>query len=71
MIQATAPMALGLFFKPWLLDKSFILAAAVTLAAVGTMFVAFRRGRISWRLPSVMGLLYLVSAGLLLALHLT
>jgi hypothetical protein len=41
MIQATATTALGHLFTPWLLDKSLILAAAVTLAALGAMFVAF------------------------------
>jgi cation:H+ antiporter len=70
MIQATVPTALGLFFTPWLLDCSLILAAAVTLVAVGAMFMAFRRGFVSRTLLAAMGLLYLVFAGLLLALHL-
>ena len=47
MIQATVPTALGLFFTPWLLDRSLILAAVITLVAVGMMFLAFRRGVIS------------------------
>jgi cation:H+ antiporter len=71
MIQATVPTALGLFFTPWLLDCSLILAAAVTLVAVGAMFMAFRQGFISRTMLAAMGLLYLVFAGLLLALHLS
>jgi cation:H+ antiporter len=70
MIQATVPTAFGLFFTPWLLDRSLLLAAAVTTVAVGVMFVAFRRGVISRRLLAAMGLLYLLFAGLLVALHL-
>jgi cation:H+ antiporter len=70
MIQATVPTALGLFFTPWLLDKSLILAAAVTLVAVLAMFIAFARGWVSRRLLALMGLLYLVFAGLLVSLRL-
>jgi cation:H+ antiporter len=70
MIQATVPTAFGLFFTPWLLDRSLLLAAAVTTVAVGVMFVAFRRGLISRRLLAAMGLFYALFAGLLIALHL-
>jgi cation:H+ antiporter len=71
MIQATVPTAFGLFWTPWLLGAPLLLAAGVTAVAVATMFFAFRAGHISRRLLAAMGLLYLVFAGLLLALHLT
>jgi cation:H+ antiporter len=70
MIQATVPTAFGLFFTPWVFDKSLILAAAVTLVAVAVMFVAFRKGIASRGLLATMGLLYAVFAVLLMALHL-
>lgn len=70
MIQATVPTALGLFFTPWLLDKSLLLAAGITAVAVMTMFIAFRRGMISRTLLASMGGLYLLFAGLLVGLHL-
>jgi len=47
MIQATVPTAFGLFFTPWVLDRSLLVGAAVTALAVAAMFVAFRRGFIS------------------------
>ena len=70
MIQATVPTALGLFFTPWLLDQSLILGAAVTMLAVGAMFLAFRRGMISRVLLALMALFYVAFAILLLAFHL-
>jgi cation:H+ antiporter len=70
MIQATVPTAFGLFFTPWLLDKSLLLAAGVTAVAVLTMFVAFRRGLIARVHLAAMGLLYVLFAALLVALHL-
>ena len=70
MIQATVPTALGLFFTPWLLDHSLILGAAVTMLAVGAMFLAFRRGMISRILLASMALFYVAFAILLLAFHL-
>lgn len=65
MIQATVPTALGLFFTPWLLDRSLLLAAAVTTAAVASMFLAFRRGRVSRMLLACMVLFYVAFAALL------
>ncbi|SDA32401.1 sodium:calcium antiporter [Sphingomonas sp. NFR15] len=70
MIQATIPTALGLFFTPWLLDRSLLLAAGVTALSIAVLFVAFRGGWISRALLASMGLLYLLFAGLLIALHL-
>lgn len=70
MIQATVPTALGVFFTPWLFDKSLILAALVTLAAVAMLFFAFRRGIISRVLLASMAAFYGLFAGLLVAFHL-
>jgi cation:H+ antiporter len=70
MIQATVPTSLGLFFTPWLLDRSLLLAAGITAVAVLTMFVAFRRGMIARAHLAAMGLLYVLFAVLLVALHL-
>jgi cation:H+ antiporter len=69
MIQATVPTAFGLFFTPWLLDKSLLVAAAVTAVAVTVMFVAFRRGIVSRTLLASMAALYLVFAGFIVAFH--
>jgi len=69
MIQATVPTAFGLFFTPWRLSGPLILGAAVTLAAVSVMFLAFRRGLISRRLLAAMGVLYGVFVIGLIALH--
>lgn len=70
MIQATVPSAFGIFWTPWLLDKSLILAGGVTTLAVAVMFVAFRRGVISRGFLAAMSLFYVAFAGLLVALHL-
>jgi cation:H+ antiporter len=70
MIQATVPTAFGLFFTPWLLDRSLILAGAVTAVAVTVMFVSFRRGVISRTFLASMGLFYALFAGLLVFLRL-
>jgi cation:H+ antiporter len=70
MIQATVPTALGLFFTPWMLNRSLILSAAITTIAIGTMFLAFRRGRISRSFLASMALFYVVFIVLLLAFHL-
>jgi cation:H+ antiporter len=70
MIQATVPTACGLFFTPWLLDKSLILGAGVTAAAIAAMFVAFRAGVLSRVFLASMGLLYAVFAVGLVVLRL-
>lgn len=70
MIQATVPTAFGIFFTPWLLDRSLILAGGITAVAVAVMFVSFRRGVISRGFLASMALFYALFAGLLLALHL-
>ena len=70
MIQATVPTAFGLFFTPWRLDPPLILAAGVTLVAVITLFIAFRRGLISRKFLTAMAGFYVLFAVVLLALHL-
>ena len=62
MIQATVPSALGLFFTPWLFDRSLIVAAIATFAAVLVMFLAFRRGRGSRALLASMLVFYVAFA---------
>jgi cation:H+ antiporter len=58
MIQATVPTALGLFFTPWLFDRSLLVAAGATFAAILLMFWFFRRGRGSRMLLVSMALFY-------------
>ena len=70
MIQATVPTAFGIFFTPWLLDRSLILAGGVTAIAVAVMFFSFRRGVISRGFLATMGLFYGLFAGLLVLMHL-
>jgi len=70
MIQATVPTAFGVFWTPWLLDRSLILAGGITLAAVAVMFLAFRRGVISRGFLTSMALFYGLFAALLIALRL-
>jgi cation:H+ antiporter len=70
MIQATIPTAFGLFWTHWMLGTPLLLAAAVTASAIGTMLVAFRRGFLSRRLLTGMGLFYPLFVALLLGLHL-
>ncbi len=70
MIQATVPSAFGIFFTPWMLDRSLILAGGVTALAVAVMYVPFRRGMISRGFLAAMGLFYVLFAGVLVWLHL-
>jgi cation:H+ antiporter len=71
MIQATVPTALGLFFTSWRLDPPLIVAGAVTLAAVATLYLGFRSGRISRALLAGMVLFYVAFAAIVIALHLS
>jgi cation:H+ antiporter len=71
MIQATVPTAFGLFFTPWILDRSLLVAAGVTALAVAAMFVAFRRGFLSRGLLAAMAGLYVVFGAIVLAFHMT
>jgi cation:H+ antiporter len=69
MIQATVPTAIGIFWTPWLLDRSLILAGGITTLAIAIMFVSFRRGVISRGLLAAMGLFYGLFAAMLVLLH--
>jgi len=71
MIQATIPTAFGLFWTPWILGAPLLLAGGITALAILGMFLAFRAGLLSRWLLAAMGMLYLVFAGLLVALHLS
>jgi cation:H+ antiporter len=68
MIQATVPTAFGLFFTPWLLDRSLLVGAAMTTVAVAAMFLAFRAGVITRTVLASMAIFYLAFAGILVAL---
>ncbi len=70
MIQATIPTAFGLFFTPWILDPSLIVAGGVTLAAVIVLFMGFRSGRMSRAWLSSMAAFYLAFVAIILSLHL-
>lgn len=59
MIQATVPTAFGLFYTRWLLDPQVVVAGAVTLLAVNSLFFAFWRGWITRRYLALMALYYI------------
>ena len=67
MIQATVPTAFGLFFTPWILDKSLLVGAGVTALAVMAMFIAFRRGFISRVFLTAMAGFYVLFAAIIVA----
>ena len=66
MIQATVPTAFGLFFTPWVLDRSLLIAGGVTAIAIVVLLLAFRRGHASRGLLSAMVLGYAAFAALLM-----
>lgn len=66
MIQATVPTAFGLFFTPWVLDPSLLVAAGVTALAVAAMLIAFRRGFISRVFLCAMAGFYVLFAAIVL-----
>jgi cation:H+ antiporter len=70
MIQATVPTAFGLFFTPWILDRSLLVAAAVTVLAVTAMFAAFRLGFISRVFLTAMAAFYVLFAAIIVVLRL-
>jgi cation:H+ antiporter len=63
MIQATIPTAFGLFFTPWLLQPSLLLAACFTMASVAVLFVVFRSGAVTGKRLAWSSLLYLLFIG--------
>ncbi|MFI4964247.1 MAG: sodium:calcium antiporter [Caulobacterales bacterium] len=70
MIQATVPTAFGLFFTPWILDRSLLVGAGVTAMAVAVMFVAFRRGFISRAFLAAMAGFYVLFGAIVVAFRL-
>jgi len=46
MIQATIPTSFGLFFTPWMLDRSLVMAGVATATAIVYLIVLFRRPRV-------------------------
>ena len=60
MIQATVPTAFGLFFTPWMLSRALIWAATVTAISVLTLYLLFRRGRMSGEKLSLFAVFYLL-----------
>jgi cation:H+ antiporter len=66
MIQATVPTAFGLFFTPWILDRSLLIAGGVTAGAIVILLLAFRRGHASRGLLAAMALGYAAFAALLI-----
>ena len=69
MIQATVPTAFGLFWTPWLLDRTLLAAGGVTIAAVAALWFAFSRGVISRRYLASMAGLYGVFVLVVVLLH--
>ena len=68
MIQATIPSALGIFFTPWMLSRSLVWAAVVTLVAVAALFVLLRKRMLTPARLSLLGLFYVLFAAGLFAL---
>ena len=66
MIQATIPTAFGVFFTPWLLDRSLILGAAITVLSILLLCLGFRNLRMTGRALASVGLLYALFAGVLM-----
>jgi cation:H+ antiporter len=63
MIQATVPSALAILFTPWMLDKSLVWAAVVTMFSIAGIYLLLRKKRLGPRIFASFGLLYLVFAG--------
>ena len=58
VIQATVPSALGLFYTPWLFDRTLIVAAGVTVLANILLWIQLRRHPMRARLLAALGSLY-------------
>ncbi len=66
MIQATVPTAFGLFFTPWMLDRTLVWSGIVTALSVSSLFLLFRRGVVSGRTLTWFGGFYALFAASLL-----
>lgn len=62
MIQATIPSALGLFFTPWMLDRTLVWAAVVTVASIVGLYWFLKHRHLSARKLAAFGALYIVFA---------
>lgn len=60
MIQATVPTAFGVFWTPWMLDRTLLVAGGVTIAAVVALWFAFSRGTVTRTYLAAMVALYAV-----------
>lgn len=69
MIQATIPTAFGLFFTPWILDRTLLVAAGVTALAIACLLALFRRGRVRGATLARVGWLYALFGVLALAVR--
>ena len=58
MIQATVPTAFGVFWTPWMLDRTLLVAGGVTIAAVMALWLAFTRGWVTRTYLAAMAALY-------------
>lgn len=66
MIQATIPTAMAVSMTPWQLTPPLLAAAAMTLAAVGVMWVSLRRSRLTPVRLAGVAIFYAVFAGLVI-----
>ena len=62
MIQTTVPAGLGVLFTTWRFDPPLVIAAATATAAVGLLWLMFRRQRVSGASLIPLGLLYVLFA---------
>lgn len=62
MIQATIPSALGIFFTPWLFDKTLLTSGIITTIAILFLWRIFRRGKIDGRVLITVSSLYVLFA---------
>jgi cation:H+ antiporter len=60
MIQATVPSALGIFFTPWMLDKSLIISAIITFIAILLIWLTLKRSHLSAKRLSFNAVLYII-----------
>ncbi|HVV31787.1 MAG TPA: hypothetical protein VHC73_01060 [Vitreimonas sp.] len=69
MIQATVPTAFGLFWTPWLLDRTLLAAGAVTMLAVLALWRGFSRGTITRGYLAAMAALYALFVAIVAAMQ--
>jgi cation:H+ antiporter len=64
MIQATIPSALGLFFTAWRFDRTLLISSLITAAAIGFLWLLFRRGQTDARTLAAVCAFYALFAAL-------